>query len=193
MDNKRAVHLSKFLSLVLRHKPEAAHIELDAAGWVSVEHLIAGAARAGVQIAEAELREVVAMSDKQRFALSDDGCRIRANQGHSRPVDLGLTPSVPPAVLFHGTVEANVASILTNGLERRARQYVHLSQDLETARKVGGRRGKPVILKVDAAAMVAAGYAFICSDNGVWLVDAVPAHYVARYDAAHATLPTSGG
>ena len=176
----RAVHLSKFLSLVLRHQPEAAGVTLDAQGWVEIDVLLDGAARAGVSMTRAELEEVVASSDKRRFALSADGRRIRANQGHSRPVDLGLAPSVPPDVLFHGTVEEAVPSILATGLEKRARQHVHLSADVATARKVGARRGRPIVLRVDASAMVAAGHTFSVSDNGVWLIEAVPARFVSR-------------
>ncbi len=176
----RAVHLSKFLSLVLRHQPEAAGVTLDAQGWVEIDVLLDGAARAGVSMTRAELEGVVASSDKRRFALSADGRRIRANQGHSRPVDLGLAPSVPPDVLFHGTVEEAVPSILATGLEKRARQHVHLSADVATARKVGARRGRPIVLRVDAAAMVAAGHTFSVSDNGVWLIEAVPARFVSR-------------
>lgn len=177
---ERAVHLSKYLSLVLRHRPEAAGVTLDAEGWTDVDDLLAGAERHGVPMTAEELCEVVATSDKQRFALSPDGLRIRANQGHSQPVDLGLAPTPPPPVLFHGTVERSVESILRTGLEKRSRQFVHLSADLETARKVGGRRGRPVLLRVDAAAMAAAGHEFYLSANGVWLVDAVPPSFLSR-------------
>jgi putative RNA 2'-phosphotransferase len=180
MDGRHAVHLSKFLSLVLRHRPGAAGVSLDREGWVDVDELLSGARRHGVAITQDDLRHIVATDDKQRLAFSEDGRRIRANQGHSRPVDLGLLPTTPPVVLFHGTVERAVEPILATGLERRARQYVHLSPDVETARKVGARRGQPVILRIDAAAMAAAGHAFYLSRNGVWLVEAVPPAYISR-------------
>lgn len=180
MDKARTTHLSKFLSLVLRHQPSAANVTLDAEGWVDAEVLLAGAARAGVRMTQVELREVVYSSDKQRFALSEDGKRIRANQGHSVAVDLGLTPTAPPEVLFHGTVEDAIQSIMTSGLEKRARHHVHLSADVATARKVGSRRGPPVLLTVDARAMSEAGHAFYVSDNGVWLTDAVPPKFLSR-------------
>ena len=180
MDKARATHLSKFLSLVLRHEPAAANVTLDAEGWVDTNALVLGAARAGVRMTQAELKEIVETSDKRRFALSEDGLRIRANQGHSVSVDLGLAPSVPPDILFHGTVEAFVASIMSTGLEKRARQHVHLSADIATAKKVGGRRGLPIVLRVDALAMVNAGYTFYVSENGVWLTDAVPPEFLSR-------------
>ncbi len=182
MERNRAVRLSKFMSLVLRHQPEAANIYLDDEGWAAVDALLKGMAQAGLPITEDELREVVASSDKQRFALSTDGSRIRANQGHSRPVELGLQPMTPPALLFHGTASANAASILASGLKRQRRQHVHLSADAETARKVGSRHGRPVVFQVDAAAMAAAGHLFYCSANGVWLTDAVPPQYAAMQE-----------
>ncbi len=172
------VKISKFLSLVLRHRPESIGIALDAAGWVEVEVLLAALARHGRSLNRAQLAEVVASSDKQRFALSADGMRIRANQGHSVQVELGLEPQPPPARLYHGTVAAALASIRKQGLEKQARHHVHLSADRQTAMKVGGRRGAPVILVVRAAEMAAAGYVFYCSANGVWLTDAVPPAYL---------------
>ena len=180
MDKKRNTQISKYLSLVLRHDPSAAGITLDAEGWVEVDDLLAGAARHGVSVTFAELEEVVRTNDKQRFALSADSKRIRANQGHSINVDLGLQPETPPAVLYHGTVERFVSSIMANGLEKRARQHVHLSPDVVTATRVGSRRGKPVILKIAAANMHSAGFQFFRSANGVWLTDQVPPEYISR-------------
>src|SRR5688572_7482852 len=145
-----SVRVSKFLSLVLRHDPARIGIVLDDAGWTDVSALLAAAAAHGVTITRAELAEVVATSDKQRFALSPDGTRIRANQGHSVEVDLELAAAPPPATLYHGTVDAALPGIREKGLIRGARHHVHLSADLETAKKVGGRRGKPVILTVRA-------------------------------------------
>ena len=173
-----SAQISKFLALVLRHEPARFGITLDSAGWTSVEALLAACAEHGVPFARDELLSVVASSDKQRFALSSDGAQIRANQGHSVEVELELSPAVPPAVLYHGTVERFVAGIRTYGLVKGQRHHVHMSAELETAKKVGGRRGKPVILTVRAAEMVAAGMEFLISQNGVWLIDHVPPAYV---------------
>jgi putative RNA 2'-phosphotransferase len=181
VDRGRAQRVGRFLSLVLRHQPDAADVALDAFGWVAVDVLLAGAARRGFPIERAELDEVVRTNDKQRFAVSEDGQRIRASQGHSVAVDLGLAATAPPAVLYHGTVERFVASILRDGLEKRARRHVHLSVDVQTATRVGARRGAPVLLRVDAAAMHAAGHAFFLSSNGVWLTEHVPPRFIARH------------
>src|SRR5664279_196057 len=167
-------HLSKFLSLVLRHEPQRIGITLDSAGWTDVAALLAATAAHGTPITRAELDQIVATSDKQRFALSEDGMRIRANQGHSVEVELELAPATPPTILYHGTVDRFVDSIRAQGLIKGERHHVHLSADLETAQKVGGRRGKPLILVVRAADMDAAGHTFYVSQNGVWLTDHVP-------------------
>lgn len=172
------VKLSKFLSLVLRHRPQSIGISLDAAGWVEVDVLLAALARHGRALGRAQLAALVAGSDKQRFALSEDGTRIRANQGHSVQVELGLEPWPPPARLYHGTVAAALPGIRAHGLEKRTRHHVHLSADRQTAVKVGGRRGAPVILVVRAAEMAAAGHTFYCSANGVWLTESVPPEYL---------------
>ena len=169
---------SKFLSLVLRHDPARVGITLDASGWTDVEPLLAALAAHGHALTRAALEALVASSDKQRFALSPDGARIRANQGHSVEVELELPPATPPAQLFHGTVDRFVESIRVQGLIKGARHHVHLSADLETAQKVGSRRGAPVILTVRAGDMVAAGHVFYLSANGVWLTDHVPPSYV---------------
>jgi putative RNA 2'-phosphotransferase len=182
MERSRAVRVSKFLSLVLRHEPAAAGVTLDAEGWVVIADLLAGAAQRGLAVTHDELREVVRTSDKQRFAVSADGLRIRASQGHSVDVDLKLAPTAPPAVLYHGTVERSVPSILSTGLQKRARQHVHLSAEVDTARRVGARRGEAVILKVDAAGMHASGLEFFRSENGVWLTDEVPPRFVSRLE-----------
>ena len=169
---------SKFLSLVLRHQPELIGIELDAAGWVFVDELLRACRARGHEITPDELREVVASSDKQRFSFSEDGRRIRANQGHSVRVELGYSPSVPPDVLFHGTVEKFIPSIRAGGLKKGDRHHVHLSPDEETARNVGQRRGKPVILKVESGRMHREGHQFFLSTNGVWLIEYVPPEYL---------------
>jgi putative RNA 2'-phosphotransferase len=173
-----SVRASKFLSLVLRHDPGRIGIVLDDAGWTDVAALLAACARHGVPLTRAQLAEVVATSDKQRFALSPDGERIRANQGHSVEVDLQLAPAEPPATLFHGTVESALASIRAQGLVRGQRHHVHLSSDIATATRVGGRRGKPIVLTIRAGEMAAAGHVFYCSANGVWLVDHVPPAFI---------------
>ncbi len=171
-------HLSKFLSLVLRHKPEEIGITMDANGWVNVDELIEKCHSKGWQMTFETLDELVSTNDKQRFAFSDDYSFIRANQGHSVNVDLQLKPQDPLAFLYHGTVEKFVAAIRTHGLQKMQRQHVHLSKDVETAIKVGSRRGKPVILKVRAGDMHADGYSFFLSENGVWLCDQVPSKYI---------------
>jgi putative RNA 2'-phosphotransferase len=180
MNPKALVHLSKFMSLVLRHRPSKAGVSLDAEGWTSVESLLAGCKRAGFQVTTEELRAVVVGNEKRRFAMSSDGLRIRANQGHSVQVDLGLARRTPPAVLYHGTVERFLKSIAESGLRRGKRHAVHLSPTAETAAGVGRRRGQPVVLAIDAARMHADGYDFFCSENGVWLTEHVPAVYLSH-------------
>lgn len=182
MDEKSRTAASKFLSFVLRHEPGAVGITLDSGGWVEVNVLLDACAEHARPLSRAELDEVVATSPKQRFALSDDGQRIRANQGHSTAVDLGYEPAEPPDVLFHGTVRRLLPSIRDKGLLRMERHHVHLSPDEATARAVGGRRGKPVVLRIDARAMRVAGHAFFCTPNGVWLTDTVPSSFLAGLD-----------
>jgi putative RNA 2'-phosphotransferase len=173
-DEKRTVKVSKFLSLVLRHRPEAVGITLDEAGWVDVDVLIAACAARGRRFSRAELDHVVANNNKKRFAYSDDGRRIRASQGHSVPVELGLPAATPTAMLYHGTATATLPLILRDGLKPMSRQDVHLSADLETAVRVGARHGRPAVLVVDSAGLAAAGHTFRVSANGVWLTDLVP-------------------
>ena len=172
------VRVSKFLSLVLRHDPGKVGLTLDAAGWTGVDELLAAAAKAGVAIDRATLERVVAENDKKRFALSDDGTRIRASQGHSVPVELGLEPRVPPERLYHGTASRFVDAIRREGLRAGSRVHVHLSVDEETARAVGQRHGKPVVLHVAAGRMHRDGNLFFRSENGVWLTAAVPPAYL---------------
>jgi putative RNA 2'-phosphotransferase len=176
----RAKHISKFMSLVLRHAPETIGIALDAQGWVEVAQLLERAALHGEAVSRAELDAVVATSDKQRFAFSGDGMRIRANQGHSiAAVDLGLAAVAPPAILYHGTADRFLASIRAEGLHAGARNHVHLSRDAGTGVVVGTRHGRPVVLAVDAGAMHRQGHQFFVSDNGVWLTAAVPAAFIS--------------
>lgn len=166
--------LSKFLSLVLRHKPEHIGVELDAAGWVDVERLLTACAAYGMKVTRPELERVVRESDKQRFAFSADGRQIRANQGHSVAVELAHAPCAPPPMLYHGTVERFLDAIRSQGLCKRARHHVHLSANPEEAERVGARRGRPILLQVQAGAMAAQGFVFLRSPNGVWLTEHVP-------------------
>jgi putative RNA 2'-phosphotransferase len=171
-------HTSKFLSLVLRHNPGLVGITLDPAGWVAVDELLEGCRRKGQPITPEQLREVVRGSDKQRFAFSEDGKRIRANQGHSVPVELGYTPAVPPEVLYHGTAEKYLASIRKGGLEKGKRHHVHLSERRDTAAAVGSRHGKLIMLEVASGPMHRDGIPFFRTPNGVWLTDSVPVQYL---------------
>jgi putative RNA 2'-phosphotransferase len=168
------IKLSKFLSYVLRHKPDAIGLSLDAQGWVAIGDLIDKSRTAGTEFTREELLHVVVTSDKKRFSVSADGQRIRAAQGHSVTVQRGLSPQVPPDVLYHGTATRFLASILSEGLKRQSRQQVHLSLDEAKARRVGERHGQPVILEVDTLRMHAEGFKFFLADNGVWLTDHVP-------------------
>ena len=173
------VKTSKFLSLVLRHAPETIGLSLDANGWAEVDQLLAQAASHGKAITRAQLDAVVANDSKTRYAFSMDGLRIRANQGHSlAAVYIGLPPAMPPAVLYHGTASRFVESIREQGLRPGSRNHVHLSATEDTAVNVGSRHGKPVVLSIDTAAMLAQGHLFYLSANGVWLTDAVPAAFI---------------
>ncbi|MCF6274120.1 MAG: RNA 2'-phosphotransferase [Rhodobacteraceae bacterium] len=167
--------ISKFLSFVLRHKPDSIGLVLDSEGWAEVSDIIE---KADMPITQAQIEAAVATSDKQRFALTDDKRRIRANQGHSIEVDLGLESVKPPARLFHGTATRFVVPILAAGLLKQARQHVHLSVDLETASKVGARHGKLAIFEVRALEMHEEGHRFYLSKNGVWLVEHVPVGFL---------------
>jgi putative RNA 2'-phosphotransferase len=170
--------VSKFLSLVLRHQPERIGLVLDGQGWADIDAVVAQAGTHGMALTREEILHVVALSDKQRFALDDTGRRIRANQGHSIDIDLGLEPREPPPVLFHGTAEANLAAIRAEGMKAGRRQYVHLSSDAATATAVGQRHGRPIVLRVAAGRMWSAGFELYLSANGVWLTDAVPPEFI---------------
>jgi putative RNA 2'-phosphotransferase len=178
MDGKRNIRISKYLAKHLRHEPERIGIELDAQGWVGVEELLGAAAAHGFPFSREELEEVVATNDKRRYVIDEDGGRVRANQGHSVTVDLDLPVMEPPAWLYHGTVGRFLDAIRSEGLRPMNRHAVHLSPDRETATRVGARRGRPVVLPVDAGAMHRDGHTFRMSENGVWLVDAVPPGYL---------------
>jgi putative RNA 2'-phosphotransferase len=182
MDERRTVKVSKYLSKHLRHQPERIGLVLDEAGWVEIDVLIAAAAAHGFRFTREELDHVVAANDKKRFAV--EGARIRASQGHSIEVDLGLPPATPPPYLYHGTVDRYLDAIRAEGLRPMNRHDVHLSPDRETATRVGARRGRPVVLSVDTGAMHRDGHVFHVSANGVWLTKAVPPEYL-RFPAPH--------
>lgn len=178
---KQKKNLSKFISLILRHKPETIGITLDEHGWADVGELIAGiVSTPGNEIDMETLEEIVRTDEKQRYSFNDDHTLIRANQGHSIPVDVELEEKVPPAVLWHGTGEKYVSSIDSQGLIPKSRLYVHLSKDTETAGKVGSRHGRPVIYKVDCKKMSEDGHRFFLSANGVWLTKTVPPEYLQK-------------
>ncbi|MCQ2488152.1 MAG: RNA 2'-phosphotransferase [Clostridia bacterium] len=168
---------SRFISLILRHKPDVIGISLDEHGWANVKDLIDGISKKQDFSMEL-LEEIVNTDEKQRYSFNEDKTLIRANQGHSIPVDVELTETTPPNVLYHGTGEKYVDSISKQGLIPKSRLYVHLSKDVETATIVGKRHGKPVIYKVDASQMINDGFKFYLSSNGVWLTECVPIDYL---------------
>lgn len=168
---------SKFLSLILRHKPEVIGISLDEHGWANVNELIAGVSKTHPLDIET-LEEIVKTDEKQRYSFNDDKTLIRANQGHSIPVDVELAPTQPPEILYHGTGEKYVASINEQGLRHQSRLYVHLTDDYGTSIKVGQRHGKPVVYVVKSKEMAADGYLFYRAVNGVWLTKEVPVKYL---------------
>lgn len=170
--------MSKFLSLVLRHEPQRIGLILDAEGWANVEALLSGFAKDGSPISLSDLEEIVSTDNKQRYSLSDDRKRIRANQGHSIDVSLGYASTAPPDRLYHGTATRFLTAIRGQGLLKMERHHVHLSADEATANSVGRRHGKPAILAIRAGAMHQAGFQFFVSENGVWLVDHVPVEYL---------------
>lgn len=178
--NKRHINLGKFLSLVLRHKPETIGLQLDVNGWTEVQTLLDKMNDHGKKINFQTLVEIVENNGKQRYAFDEKRSRIRANQGHSIAINLGYQPVEPPEVLFHGTASRFLDSIFATGLEKRARHHVHLSPDRDTAVNVGQRHGKPVVLQVLASEMHGAGFEFFKSENGVWLTDVVPVRYLRK-------------
>lgn len=179
MNEQQKKKISKFLSLVLRHKPEVINLNLDENGWTDVGELITKSKRDPHQgFTFEELEEIVETNDKKRFIFNEDKTRIRANQGHSIDIDLALKPQQPPKFLYHGTAQSNIDSILEKGIEKRTRQHVHLSQDKETATKVGMRHGKSAILTIKTMEMFEEGIEFYLSENNVWLTDFVDAKYI---------------
>lgn len=178
MKNKNDKNISRFLSLILRHKPESVDVEMDEYGYVDVEVLLEGMNKSGKNIDREDLDRIVSEDDKQRYSYSEDGKSIRANQGHSLQVNLDLKIVDPPKNLYHGTGEKYVDSILKQGIKPKSRQYVHLSKDIETALNVGGRHGKPVVLSLDVKSMVEDGCVFYISENGIYLTGHVEAKYL---------------
>ena len=181
MKNGRSDSTSRFISLILRHKPEVIGITLDEHGWADVQELIDGINKSGGHNLDmVTLEEIARTDEKQRYSFNEDHTLIRANQGHSIPVDVELEEKNPPDILWHGTGEKYVSSIDLQGLIPKSRLYVHLSTDLETARKVGSRHGKPVIYEIDCKKMSADGYKFFESVNHVWLTKKVPVRYMRK-------------
>lgn len=178
MNPQKQKRIGKFLSLVLRHKPETIGITLSEEGWTPVDDLLKNLSQTRHAISFEELELLVKNNPKQRYKLSEDGKYIRANQGHSVPVSLGYEPVVPPETLFHGTATRFVDSIKKSGLQKQSRHQVHLSKDLETASMVGKRHGQLVILEIKAGEMHRQGHNFYCSDNGVWLTDQIPVEFI---------------
>ncbi|QFS98587.1 RNA 2'-phosphotransferase [Labrenzia sp. THAF191b] len=180
---KTDTKISKRLSFWLRHKPEDAGLILSDGGWAAVADVLDALRALGLDCKRDQLERVVATNDKKRFEFSKDGKHIRARQGHSIDIELGLTALQPPEFLFHGTATRFLPPILAEGLKPMARHHVHLSPDRDTAHKVGSRHGKPAILQVAASAMQTKGHTFYRTENGVWLTDAVPAHFLALNEA----------
>jgi putative RNA 2'-phosphotransferase len=176
--NNNLKHISKLISLVLRHKPEEINLQLNENGWANVQELISKINSKGIKIDEELLHTIVDTNDKKRFAFNDDKTLIRANQGHSIEVDVELKPTTPPEILYHGTAQKYVDSILQSGIQKKSRQHVHLSTTIQTAIAVGSRHGKPVILQVQAQRMYEDGFVFYLSANNVWLVNDVPVRFI---------------
>ncbi|MFP1860415.1 RNA 2'-phosphotransferase [Lonsdalea quercina] len=177
--SKKNTDISKFLSYVLRHKPEAIGLSLDNEGWAIISDLILCSVKEGYTLDDNLLHDIIDSSDKKRFTISDDGLRIRAAQGHStQQVNIAYTEKKPPDILYHGTASRFISAIREHGLIPLSRQYVHLSPDEDTAIQVGQRHGKPVVLKIKALNMYEQGFKFFQADNGVWLTDTVPYRFI---------------
>lgn len=171
--------VSRAMSRILRHEPELAGLKLRSGGWVPVREQLSGMRKAGHKVTMDDIMEAVETNDKRRFTLSENGGMIRAAQGHSVDVDLMLTPSEPPDILYHGTASSSLDEIFRSGISRMSRHMVHLSLDRETAERVGGRHGKPTVLSVNAKGMRDAGHEFFVSDNGVWLTGHVDPEFIS--------------
>ncbi len=180
LSQNRVIKIGKYLSYHLRHRPDLLDLELAPGGWIEIEKLLEASQKLKFPLTLSELRYVVEHNDKQRFSFDATNTLIRANQGHSIPVDLQLQPKIPPEILYHGTYLGAVSAIEQQGLQKMSRHHVHLSANWQTARKVGSRRGKPIVFEVDTQAMHQNGFIFYLSDNGVWLVDSVPREYLQQ-------------
>lgn len=180
MDTKKAKKRSKFFSQLLRHRPELINIQLEEGGWTDTKIFLEkiNNYKNSEPITFQELEFIVENNDKKRFGFNEDKSKIRANQGHSTKVKMDYKAIIPPSILYHGTATKNVDSILKSGIMKGTRQYVHLSDDTETAQKVGSRHGKPYIFIIEASKMQEAGFEFYCSQNGVWLIDFVPKEFL---------------
>jgi putative RNA 2'-phosphotransferase len=178
--NNADIELGRFISLILRHKPEAVGIKLDSNGWANVDELISGINKAGKKIDMEILERIVRENNKQRYSFNETHTKIRANQGHSINVDVELKEAIPPDKLYHGTATRFMESIKKNGITKQSRQYVHLSADKETATAVGKRHGKPIVLIVDTVKMRADGHKFYISENGVWLCGDISWKYISE-------------
>lgn len=178
MEQKGSKKLSVFLSLVLRHQPQAAGIDLDKNGWADVEALLRGVNATGRKINREILEEIVRTDEKGRYSFDVTGKKIRANQGHSVSVDVELKEKLPPEFLYHGTASRFLDAIFAEGLKPMSRLYVHLSPDVATAVKVGKRHGKVVVLTVESGKMADDGITFYQSANGVWLTKRVLPKYL---------------
>ncbi len=177
MTPKQRIKASKFLSLLLRHKPDVGGITLDKNGWANTKEIVNALRDRGFPMTITILKEIVSADSKQRYVFGLHDNTIRANQGHSIDVDLGLVSVQPPEFLYHGTSEKSVSSIFHYGILAKGRQYVHLSKDIDTAHTVGKRHGNPVILCISSLLMADKGFEFYCSENGVWLTSSVPVGY----------------
>jgi putative RNA 2'-phosphotransferase len=180
MNEEKRIRCSKFLALILRHQPESVGLTLEPEGWAPIDDVLNACHKKNRALTFSELEELLALDEKKRYSLDESRTKIRANQGHSTAVELTFEERTPPDILYHGTVERFLPSIFEQGLKPGSRHHVHLTESLETAQKVGARRGKPVILTVDAKAMSQARHRFYISENDVWLTDAVPPVFLTR-------------
>lgn len=191
MNEEKRIRCSKFLALILRHQPESVGLILDPEGWAPIADVLAACRKKNRALTFPELEELLALDEKKRYSLDETRTKIRANQGHSTAVELTFEERTPPALLYHGTVERFLPGIFEQGLKPGNRHHVHLTESRETAQKVGARRGKPVILTVNAEAMAQAGHRFYISENDVWLTDAVPAQFLNPPDHSSNSCPPS--
>lgn len=178
MNEQQKTKLSKFLSLILRHKPETVGLTLEENGWAKVVDLLKACVDYGKPFTQKELDEIVKTNDKKRFSFDETGTKICANQGHSIKLKINFEKRLPPKILYHGIAEKNLGKIFADGLKKMNRHHVHLSADKETARTVGMRYGKPIVFEIETVAMIDEGFEFFVSANGVWLIDSVPSKFL---------------